>query len=359
MTESKIIKNIDLSNNKEGDERRNEIYTDLLADGAIFPKPVGYKEIDISFIKFVKEELEVNYELLNSELNTSDVKRVPVYNYFNLNRSYDFMQAWKNSDLFKEKELPFITVTRSPAPKEGTMQNGYWNIPTKKPYTVYKIPSINNGVETFDLYKIPQPIAIDIEYKIRIFAIDIRLINDFNSKILKKFSARQAYVFPNNHPMAMLLDDISDSTNYDINERKFYVQEFTINLTGYILPEEDFQITPAVSRARISFNIIDVSSTKKKETISCLKIMDYNDDNTIYGNLAFKNGNTKIKIYFTKNTTISEITNAYNIPSYKLLVNNNENNTLPLSLNKGDILTINITKEYPQNSSGFILKGTY
>jgi len=356
----KIIKNINLETSKEGNERRTEIYTNLLSDGTLLPKPVGYKEIDIDFVRFVKEQLGVNYELINSELNTSDIKKVPVYSYFNLNRSYDFMQAWKNSDLFKEKELPFITVTRSPAPKEGTLHGGFWNIPSKRKFTVFKIPTVNNNnIESFDLYKIPQPISIDIEYKVRIFGIDIRLINDFNQKILKAFAARQAYIFPNNHPMSMILDDISDATNYDINERKFYVQEFTINLTGYILLEEDFEITPAVTRARINYNISDITPNKKKETTSCLKLIEYNEDNTIYGNLMLKNSSTILKIYFTKNTAIESVTNQYNILSYEFLVNDVKNDILPLVLNKGDILTIKILKEIPKNSSGFVIQGTY
>jgi len=45
--------------------------------------------------------------------------------------------------------------------------------------------------------------------------------------------------------------DESENTDYD--KRRFYVQTFEITVKGYIMDENDFEVTPGITRSRITF----------------------------------------------------------------------------------------------------------
>jgi len=52
----------------------------------------------------------------------------------------------------------------------------------------------------------------------------MEIINEMNELMHYEFSAIDCYISPNDHPMSMTLEDISDNSEYDINDRKFYSQ---------------------------------------------------------------------------------------------------------------------------------------
>jgi hypothetical protein len=100
-----------------------------------------------------------------------------------------------------------------------------------------------------DIYKIPQPIPVDIYYEVRIFAYRQQDLNRFNTIILKHFQSRQAYTIVNGHYLPIILEDTSDESELtDLESKRFYVQLYSFMLQGFILDPEDFEVTPGISR---------------------------------------------------------------------------------------------------------------
>ena len=98
----------------------------------------------------------------------------------------------------------------------------------------------DNGTESYEIYTMKQPYAVDLSYTINFVTTTVDYLNQFNQKINKLFAARQYYIRPNGHFIPMVIDEISDETAYSISDRKFYVQSVTINLMAYIIENNDF-----------------------------------------------------------------------------------------------------------------------
>ena len=55
-----------------------------------------------------------------------------------------------------------------------------------------------------------------------------------------------------------MLDSIGDeSVISNLDERKYYVQLFTIKMLGYLLDENEFKVFPAISRAIAMFETVE------------------------------------------------------------------------------------------------------
>lgn len=237
--------NIKLINPKVGYERREEL-VDFLSDKNTFlPQGVHYKDMDTTFIDFVKEDIKI----------VIDGEEVPVI-FLTIQRYAEFTKTWQFTDEYKNIKLPFITIVRKPDVQVGTNYAGKYNIPGKPLYTYYKVPT-NDGARTgVDIYKVPQPTSVDITYEVRLFTNKMSDLNLYNEKIQRAFNARQYYIWPKGHPMPLTLESIGDESNInDFENRRFYVQPFEMKLAGYILDENDFEVIPTINRAMVMSEI--------------------------------------------------------------------------------------------------------
>lgn len=354
MKEDKIIKHINLTDKKIGDARREESYKEIGYDTAFLPKAVDYNDIIKSFIEFVNKE--INLEHIKQSNN--EKTKVKVYPFEGLKKFTEFMKTWSTSDEYGDVKLPFITIIRKPNVQEGTNNSGQWNIPGFPTFNYIKIPTINNGIEGNDLYKIPVPINVDFEFTVRLFSSNIELINSFNQKIIELFSSRQFYIFPNGYPMAMILEDIGDESKYDLESRKYYVQPVVVKLMGYTIPKDKFEIVPTVNKLSVSFSVdTDVDYKISKNLIK----LDFNDDNTFSSNFYYKGLTTINSVVATKDLILNSITDLTNINTYKLYIKNIliENPTFPINVNRGSRIKIEITKPYSDKNSYLNLNGNY
>ena len=85
-----------------------------------------------------------------------------------------------------------------------------------------------------------QPFSIDLIYNVSIMTNKYELINKFNLMVNEKFKAIQCYIRPKGHFMSMILNDISDESEYNIDDRQFYSQTYNITVRAYIITEENF-----------------------------------------------------------------------------------------------------------------------
>jgi hypothetical protein len=116
-----------------------------------------------------------------------------------------------------------------------------------------------------DVYKIPQPVPVDIGFDVTIVCTKFRDINTFNKKVLQKFSSRQAYTKIKGHYIPIILDRIeNDNTAMDtMDGRRFYVQNYSFTMLGFLIDEEEFEVSPAISRAIL---MTEVDSRKLKSS---------------------------------------------------------------------------------------------
>lgn len=112
-----------------------------------------------------------------------------------------------------------------------------------------------------------QPYAVDLIYNINLIANKYELINKFNALVNEAFKARQCYIRPNGHFIPMILDEISDESEYSIEDRKFFSQTFTIKVMAYIIHEKDFQVESYPKRIMVVYD----GDAKKKNQMLILK----------------------------------------------------------------------------------------
>ena len=221
-------------------------------------------------MEWVEQDLKVVFE--------EDV--LPTYALFSNQRYSEYMQMWESMDNNNNLKLNFKVITRDNNPKEGTMYSKKGNSPTATKYLMKHIEALNDaGKLCMVECRMKQPVTIDFNYKITLVTNKYELLNQFNMMVVDKFNSLQAYVFPNGHPMPMKLKNITDESEYNVDDRQYFAQTFEITLMGYFITEDDFdiEVKPIVSlhciggevqkrkpRVEIEeFELIDTCETEK------------------------------------------------------------------------------------------------
>jgi hypothetical protein len=332
-------KNINLNPPNEGEVRRQELLDEIADNGTYLPKSVLHEDMDKSFVEFIESGIDL----------TLAGEKVPVI-FLTIQRWAEFAKTWQYSDEYKNIKIPFITVVRKPDAQVGTNQAGYFNIPGKPTFTYMKVPTWDGNRKGMDIYKIPQPVPIDLVYEVRLFCNRMRDLNKLNRKIIQTFSPLEHYIKVNGHPMPLLLDSIGDeSVINNLDERKYYVQMFNIKMMGYLLDEEDFEVTPAISR---SVTLVELSDDIKR---SQYQITKDEEEKTICISITFKRGISSATIPINlKARYTSENTENANSVSYKV---NGTDETIPFSVKNGDELFISVNKTDIQKESTIKING--
>jgi hypothetical protein len=217
----------------------------ILEKGTPLPLPIEYSDIDTAMYEWVDKKINLVY----------DGKRLPTYKLYSTQRLSEYIQTWDNTDDTNSLTLNFKTVTREFNPQKGEIQGNYFNIPGHRDYAVFYVPVLEeNGTEAYDKYTMKQPFGVNLTYSVSIVTNKMDILNEMNEIMLYEFSAINCYISPNNHPMSMTLEEISDDSEYSIDDRKYYSQTYKIKVRGYIIRKEDYQVERLPSRVVISSN---------------------------------------------------------------------------------------------------------
>lgn len=216
-------------------------------NSTFFPSSITIEDLDKGFFEFIND----------SAVNLSiDGKKVPVI-YLANERWAEFEKTWSFSDENEQPIMPFITLRRPDSPKPGTSDITKYNIPQGRKFTYTKVPTFNNNVEGIDIYRIPQPVAVDLIFELSIFTHYLIDLNSLAEKILTVFSARQAYQIIKGHYIPIVLNTISDESSLEgVDDQRFYLQKYTLMLKGYIIDEDDFEILKGNRRIILTKKII-------------------------------------------------------------------------------------------------------
>lgn len=332
-------KNLNITPHKQGFEQRQSILDDIANKGTYLPKGILHEDMDGELINFVENNIDLS---LAGE-------KVPVI-FLSAQRWAEFSKTWEYSDIDKNIKIPFITIVRKPDAQQGTNYAGSFNIPGRPTFTYMKIPTWDGNRNGYDIYKIPQPVSVDIIYEVRLFCNRMRDLNKINRKMLTSFSSLEKYIRVNGHPIPLILDSIGDeSVISNIDERKYYVQLFTIKMLGYLLDEDDFIITPAISRG---INFYEISDELYRATYQ-VNVDDQNKSICI--SVIFNSGVNNVNIPIELGATYSTI-NSTNTDSLIFKINGTTV-TLPFTVNNGDELFIKVNKTNVNLSSEIELSG--
>ena len=248
-------KKINLNKTKIGKERREMYQKNILKDKSFLPSSVTLVDMDISVMEFVKDKFDIKIG-----------DKVPfIIDEFMTAQSWsEFSSTWNNSDNKGKIKIPFVSVQRETNPQVGEQMGGFYNIPGMRTYTIYKVPTFDGNREGVDLYKVPQGVAVNVTYLVRVYTNRLSDLNEFSQMMHETFQSRQYYVYPQKHPMPLLMESIEDeSTINEIDKRRYYVQTFELVLEGYIMNVENIGTEASVSRMNL-FTSIDTAKCRIK-----------------------------------------------------------------------------------------------
>lgn len=305
------------------------------------PRSVDHADLDKGFVDFVNTDLEL---VVSGE-------KVPV-EFMSSQRWAEFAKGWKGTDKYKNIKIPFISIVRKPNAQTGTNPADF-KIPIRKTFPYMSIPVWDGNKKGMDIYKIPNPVGVDLTFTVRLFTYKMRQLNKFNQKILQNFASAQSYVNIKGHYFPILLEDIGDESTMDsIDAKRYYVQTYEMKLQGYLVDEDEFEIVPALERAIVAIEVDE----RKPRVITRFINNDTEKDKTVKCVIQFLPGSpTQVRIKTDTTTTFSTV-DLDNITTYEIRVNGDVT-TLPFTVTEEDTIVINVVKTDPSVTSEITLRG--
>jgi len=335
----KIKKYLPLTEPKFGLDRRKELVDKINQDGTFLPKSLLHADLDGGFLDFVKEDLKLVVE--GKSVPNVDIL-LTTQNWAQLTETWDFQNVDKNV------EPPFITVVRNPEVKYGTNPATVYTIPNRRLYFYAQVPTWDGNRHGMDIYKIPQPVPVDITYQVKIVCNRMRELNAFNKLIIEKFSSKQAYRVIKGHYIPIVMNSVTDESVMDMEKRKYYIQSYDFTMLGFLIDENEFEVMPAINRV---LKVVEVDTRSKKR----FKKYEEEDKNTdvLY---TFGTGTTEQSRLFSYTTDILVGTTT-NVIDYDVFINDDfyGTNISPIQLNNGDFLKFQVTKDNPFLESTILL----
>ena len=332
----KIKKDITLGYQRTLYPRRVELLDKINEKGTFLPKSILHADLDRGFLDFVKEDLKL----------IVDGKLVPNIDIIITTQNWaQFTETWNFQDLDKNISPPFISVVRTPEIKYGSTPSLQYTIPNRKQFYYASVPSYDGNRLNVDVYKIPQPIPVDIKYSVKIICNRIRELNQFNKTVLQKFSSRQAYAVIKGHYIPIVWENISDESVMDLEKRKYYIQSYDFLMMGFLIDEDEFEVKPAVSRVLQLYEVSEASSRgrkrKKEQNSSSYPVNISFDNNNLISSKRFFD---RVDLSFVKTT---------NVNSFDVFINDQffGTNLFNIQVNSDDLLRFEISKNVSNESS--------
>jgi len=325
----KIKKNIPLTQPNTLLRRRQDLVDMINKDGTYLPKSLLHADLDKGFLDFVKEDLKV----------VVDGKVIPMIDILITTQNWSqFTETWDIQNLDKNVEPPFISVVRIPEVKYGTNPALMYNIPNRRQYFYAQVPTWDGQRNGMDIYKIPQPVPVDITFQVKIVCNRMRELNEFNKTVLEKFASRQAYRNIKGHYIPIIQGTISDESVMDVEKRKYYIQSYEFTMLGFLIDENEFEVSPAISRVLTMYEIDKEPKKRSKRKDDLI-----NESNEITFEYDLGDFVKQQVIYYTANLTVVE---SINVDNYDVYINDdyygNDINTIQVNTN--DVLRIDVEK---------------
>lgn len=244
--------------------RRKELLEKITKSDTFLPDSILHEDLDLGMLNFIKENFKI----------TSDGEEIPIIpKILTIQRWAEIKNNWSFSDEDGNIKIPFIGIIRKPDVQFGSNPAVHRTIPDRRQFFYASIPTWNGTQMGADVYKIPQPIAVDLSFEVTVVCTKLRDINLFNKKILQKFSSRQSYTTVKGHYIPIILERIEDSTPMDsLDSRRFYIQTYSFLMLGILIDDEEFEVKPAISRLFLLNEFIKTNNFIKKYVFKTIEV---------------------------------------------------------------------------------------
>lgn len=210
------------------------------------PKKLLLEDIDQGVVDYINS---LNISVVNAE---DTLAKVPLI-YLNQERWAEFKMNWKNlkDESGEELNMPFMVIKRtSVKPGQHPVKR---TIPKKKKFVFVKVPIIDGTLKGYDLYKVPQPARIDVQYELRFLTHYIQDTNvSYERMIMDGFSDGQGYMNINGYNIPLMLEDPSEENTVDeiAADRKFQIL-FPLSVYGKLVDPINFERVPTITKIKI------------------------------------------------------------------------------------------------------------
>jgi hypothetical protein len=324
----KVIPTLPLVPQKTLSARREELLEYINKDGTYLPKSVLHADLDRGMLDFVKNELQV----------ISGGEIIPMVDIIITTQNWSqYVETALFVDLDYNPSPPFITVVRQPEVKFGTNPSLQYTIPNRKQFYYASVPTWNGNEQGMDIYTIPQPVPVDINYSVKIICNRMRELNQLNKVIMQTFASRQAYTFIKGQYVPIILNNISDESQMSLDSRKYYIQNYDFTMLGYLIDEEEFEVKPAIARVAQLMELTGTGNTKRQKYPK--------NPNEFLENYLFVVGNDTLSDMVAYTADLSFATST-NVESFDVYINGDFFGTdvQNIQITTNDVLRIDVVK---------------
>ena len=249
---------------KELTERRQELLDKITKSDTYLSDSILHDDLDGGFLDYVQKNFNV----------VADGKKIPVIKkILTVQRWGEFSNNWEFSDEDGNPMLPFVSIVRKPDVQPGTNPSVQRTIPDRHQFYYASVPTWNGTQMGADIYKIPQPVPVDITYEVYVACNKFRDLNKFSKVVLQNFSSRQDYTQVKGHYIPIIMDRVEDNTPLDtMDGRRFYMQKYTFTMLGFLIDSEEFEVKPAISRFFLMNEFAKEGAGRKKYVSKAIDI---------------------------------------------------------------------------------------
>ena len=215
----------------------------------LLPQKLELEDFGIGIKEFLsKQEFSVTYE-------NGIMKKVPII-YIQQEKWAERKMNWNSmrDEWGEEITRPFIAISRT-AVKRGTAPIKF-TIPRKKKFTFVKLPIFDGTLKGFDLYKIPQPTYVDVDFEVRFVSHYMEDVDDFYEMMLEQaYSDGQGYLKINGYDITSKIGEGSEENSADeISSERIFQIYFPITVLGKLIDPTKFEKINTITKISIKIS---------------------------------------------------------------------------------------------------------
>lgn len=213
------------------------------------PQRLNIEDMSLGLKQFIENQ---NLSVI---METGISKKVPVI-YVAQELWAERKNNWREmrSEYGEEVIRPYMAIIRT-AVKRGTAPIRY-TVPNRKTFKFLKVPTFDGTLKGFDIYKIPQPVYVDIEFELKFVSHYMEDIDDFYEMILHKtYASGQGYLKINGYDIASKIGEPSDESSVDeISAERIHQISVPITVLGKIIDPTEFEKVNAIKKISIKIS---------------------------------------------------------------------------------------------------------
>ncbi len=224
----------------------NDLLDKSFENNSYLPKKLLLEDIDQGVVDYINS---LNISVINAE---DVLTKVPVI-YLSQERWAEFKMNWKflKDESGEEINMPFFVIKRvSVKPGQNPLKR---TIPKKKNFVFVKVPIFDGTLKGYDLYKIPQPPRVDVQYELRFLTHYVQDTNvSYERIIMDGFSDGQGYMSVNGYNIPLMLSDPTEENTVDeiASDRKYQIM-FPLSVFGKLVDPINFERVPTITKIKI------------------------------------------------------------------------------------------------------------